>query len=696
MTLTENSLKILGIRYLLPGETPEGLFKRVSLGNPEYEKLMVDCDFLPNSPTLFNAGTDMGTLSACFKFDVPDDMHGIMDVAKKAALVQKWGGGVGYCLSALRPEGSLVATTHRYAGGPVSFLKLYHAVAECITQGGKRNGAQMAILHVDHPDIRKFIHCKDENPQALSTFNISVALTDDFMNKATESPAAASPERDLLWEMAESAWKTGDPGCYFIDTSEQTNPTSWLGELTGTNPCGEVPLLDNEPCNLGSINLGNHVQHFENFGTSVDWRKLESTTRIATRFLDDILDHNQFPHEDIAHAAFRTRKLGLGVMGWADMLALLHIHYDSEQAISLAAQVMSCIDEWACDESVNLAIHKGHAPWYLDAPSIIKDGMVRVPRNATRTCIAPTGTISIIAGASMGIEPHVALTWQRQVDDANKTILEERVPVLDRCGDFVPHTALDIDWKWHVRHQAAFQKHTDLAVSKTINMDEAVSVQDVFNTYVMMWSSGCKGGTIYRNNSRPVQVLNVKPPIAQRTSEAPEPVAAVVANGRNHLPTDRAGLIHKFNVGEQEGYLTVGLFEDGSPGEVFITTAKVGSTVRGLYETIGILTSVSLQYGVPLDALTRVFQNIEFEPRGLTRNPEIPTATSVVDYIFHWLRHTFLPQTKITDHVQLAQSQEPISVVVAEIGLLCPDCGALAIPAEGCWTCSRRCGWSKC
>ncbi|KKK83510.1 hypothetical protein LCGC14_2792650, partial [marine sediment metagenome] len=335
-------------------ETVDQLLDRISFGNPIYRAILERKDFLPNSPTIFNAGTLSGTLSACFKLDVRDSMldefddqghivptGSIMDVAYKAAAIQKWGGGVGYYLGNIRATGAKISSTHGKACGPVAIMRHYQSIALLITQGGKRAGAQMAILPCDHPDIEEFIHCKDDEEKAatLDTFNISVSYTDPFMTKVVTDPD--SPEHKLLRAAVKAAWTTGCPGCYFIDTAERSNPTPWLGRLTGTNPCGEVPLLDNEPCNLGSINLTNFV----NDENRPDLIRLAEITRIAIQYLDDILDHNTFPHPDITKAALLTRKLGLGVMGWADMLSMMGVHYDSDEAISLAEIIMSTINE---------------------------------------------------------------------------------------------------------------------------------------------------------------------------------------------------------------------------------------------------------------------------------------------------------------------------------------------------------------
>ena len=488
-----NALTVLQKRYLMEGETPDDMLERVSFGNPGYYRMMRDLEFLPNSPTLFNAGTGRGTLSACFKFDVPDDMIGIMDVAKKAALVQKWGGGVGYVLSEVRGKGAPVLGTGNTAGGPVGFIRMFNSLGEVVTQSGKREAAQMAIISCDHPDVEEFITMKAVNPDALRTFNVSVALTDKFME---EVMVGGTQAEKLLGLMAEVAWTTGDPGCYFIDAAERDNPTPWLGKLTGTNPCGEIPLLDNEACNLGSINLSK----FADDGR-VKFTELQSTVATAIQFLDDILEHNQFPHEDITKAVGLTRKLGLGVMGWADMLAQLRIPYDSQTALDLAGKVMSTVQKVADSTSASLARVRGPAPAYTE-------GIGTPYRNVCRTAIAPTGSISLLAGCSAGIEPHFSDSWVRTMGDG--TQLHEQINPTLKFSEFRPKTAHDIDWKWHLEHQATFQKYVDQSVSKTINMPNAATVDDVLNSYKRAWARGCKGVTIFRDGCREKQVLRAK------------------------------------------------------------------------------------------------------------------------------------------------------------------------------------------
>jgi ribonucleoside-diphosphate reductase alpha chain len=672
------------------------MFERVAGGIPEYREIMERLDFLPNSPTLMNAGTGRsGTLSACFKFDVADAMlegeDSIISTRAKAAAVAKWGGGVGYYFGHLRPKGSVIQSVHRKACGPVSVLKDFHGLRQLITQGGKRDLAQMGILPHDHPDIREFIHAKDNDPQGLSSFNISVSCSDSFMS-ATKTEGTA--ERELWQEMVESAWKTGDPGVYFFDAAERHNPTPWLGQLTGTNPCGEVPLLNNEPCNLGSINLGNFVDLDTR---QIEWKRLAEVSRTATSFLDAILDRNTFPHPAITEAAHATRKLGLGVMGWADMLALLSIDYDSQAALDLAEEVMSLISREA--EGVSLALAESHGPYPGFDEGKAGTPSSEAPRNATRTCIAPTGTIAIIAGASSGIEPHFAVEWERTTFEGIK--MQEQIPVYEYLGDFVPKTAMEIDWTWHVKHQAAFQKHTDLAVSKTINLPNDATEKDISDAYLLMWELGCKGGTVFRDGCRGEQVL------------VPKNVeASVFSTGRKQQErrrlTEECEMVRqKIAIGSGfEGYVMVGLYGDGTPGEVFVKASKEGSTIAGLLDSWAVTFSLAIQHGVPFETLFDKFAGARYEPMGVTGNEDIPMCTSIVDFIVRWMDKKFYSgalagsvEEQLERKKQLIAQQEMYGNDEESIGLgsgqFCPDCDKEAMYHGGCLQCIH-CGWSRC
>lgn len=682
--LSENAMTVLCKRYLRPlkplvmhsptedveqyeihkcqkcgksHETPQEMFERCSFGREDFYNLLASLDFLPNSPTLFNAGTNQGTFSGCFKFDVEDTMDSILEVARKAALVLKWGGGTGFYLGKIRPKDSLIHTTHGKACGPVAVLEYYHAGALLITQSGKRQAAQMGMLDCDHPDIREFIHCKDGGKN-LSTFNISVSCTDTFMQEALKP---GTEQQKLFDEMVDSAWRTGDPGLYFVDTAERENSTPWLGKLNGTNACGEVPLLNNEACNLGSINLSHMVKD-----SFVDWAKLRDITRLAVQYLDTVVDNNHFPVKEIEDAVLLTRKIGLGVMGWADMLALLQVHYNTEQAVELANDVMEYINDIAHEESKSLGISKGICPAF-QATSL--------SRNAAVTCIAPAGSICTIADCSSGIEPHYSLDADRVMGDG-VTHLTENVRV-DTKG-FIPHVAHEIDPIWHVRHQAAFQAHTDLAVSKTVNLRNEATRDSIRAIFIKAWELKCKGVTVYRDGSRNVQVLKDK------TSAIVDmyPTDKAFGARRRKMPKDATAYRHSFTVGGMEGYLHIGLFDDKTPGELFITGSNQGSTVSGLLASLSIMTSLALQYDVPLQTMVSKLQNIRFEPAGLTDNPEIPTASSIVAYIYRYFGKKCLPL-----------GEKSVSV---QTGMLCPECGAPAITEEGCMKCSKNCGWSRC
>ena len=623
----------------------------------KFYELMSQLKFLPNSPTLFNAGTGQGLLSACFLFVVDDSLPSIMECHRLSGLVQKYGGGVGYALSRVRPMGDTIKSVQGKSCGPVALLNYYDALARLITQGGKRAGAQMGILNAEHEDIEYFIDAKNENPQELSTFNISVSITDKIMkNYKNNDPKA----KLLINKMAKSAWKTGDPGCYFYDNVNRDNPTPWLGNLEGTNPCGEVPLLHAEACNLGSINLGKYVNTTRD---GILWDELKEDIETAVRFLDNVVTVNTFPDQVITDAVGKTRKIGLGLMGWADMLALLEVDYASHRALEIAEDIGAFYKEHSDLASINLARERGIAPAFSDHDVV---GY----RNATRRSIAPTGTIALLAGCSAGIEPHYELEYVRRMNDKGKLVeLQVREPVVDMLEDvnsaFRPKTAMQIDPLWHIQHQAVFQRYVDLAVSKTINLPEQATVEDIEKAYVTMWELGCKGGTVFRDKSRNEQVLG--------DIRKEKPV------GRNKLPDTRPSITHKFVVGGQNGYVSTSLYEDGTPGDLFINIAKEGSTLAGVYDAFAIVFSLALQYDVPLDILVNKLTGQRFEPSGFTNNPKIKTSTSIVDYILKWFAAEFL-------------NGESVSV---DSGQLCPDCGGTLAFQEGCLKCPI-CGYSAC
>ncbi len=559
--LTVNALEVLSKRYLLKDETerivenPAEMLGRVAKAvarvdtnygqeSKEGEKIfygmMARLEFIPNSPTLFNAGTDLGQLSACFVLPVEDSLEGIFGAVRNMALIEKTGGGVGFDFSRLRPKGDIVMSTKGVASGPVSFMRVFDTATEVIKAGGKRRGAMMGILRVDHPDILEFITSKQKSG-FLSNFNISVAVTDDFM-KALEkdggywlvNPRNKERMRELkaknVWGlMAKSAWASGDPGVIFIDEVNRHNPTPEVGRIEATNPCGEQPLLPYESCNLGSINLSRIVEDGK-----ISWEKLRETVRNAVHFLDNVIDANKYRLKEIEKITLANRKIGLGVMGFADMLIKLGVPYNSEKALELAEKLMKFIDEEAHKKSEEIGEERGSFPNF--EKSIWKDKYSAM-RNATVTTIAPTGSISIIAGCSSGIEPMFAISFMRNVLSGTRlfetnplfeTMAKERgfysaklLEEIAKTGsaqkiEGVPEdvkrlfvTALDIPPEWHVKMQAVFQKHTDNAVSKTVNLPSDASVEDVRKVYELAWKLKCKGVTVFRYGSKPEQVLYI-------------------------------------------------------------------------------------------------------------------------------------------------------------------------------------------
>lgn len=595
--LTRNALKVLEKRYLKRDkngnciETPQDMFRRVAdtiaSGDLEFGKTSKNVQnlsdrfynaithryFMPNSPTLMNAGRDLGQLAACFVLPIDDSLESIFETIKNTALIHQSGGGTGFSFSRLRPKNSVVRSTMGVSSGPVSFMEVFNAATEAVKQGGTRRGANMGILRVDHPDIIEFINCKSDNNK-LNNFNISVAITDKFMEaylngkdydliNPQNNEAVGRMDAGAVFDLIiDSAWKNGEPGIVFIDKMNKDNPTPQIGKIESTNPCGEVPLLPYEACNLGSINLGLMVKE-QDGEFVVDWDLLENTVRTAMRFLDNVIVVNNYPLPQISEMVQNNRKIGLGVMGWADMLMQMGIAYNSEEGTSLATDIMSFIDYVSKTESVELAKERGcfnnfKGSVYEDSnyfskkftgktshkvndkmwAQLDKDVQKYGLRNATTTCIAPTGTISMIAGASGGIEPLFGLVFSRLIMDGTELLevnpvfekymkthglyTEDLMNKIAKCGSvadieelpdevkriFV--TAHDISPYWHVKMQAAFQQFTDNAVSKTVNFIESATREDIKKTYILAYKNNLKGITVYRNNSRQFQPMNLE------------------------------------------------------------------------------------------------------------------------------------------------------------------------------------------
>jgi ribonucleoside-diphosphate reductase alpha chain len=538
--LSDNAMTVMKRRYLLPNETPDQLFRRVahyiaSFNGSEqeeeaYYEAMASLKFLPNSPTLMNAGTGQGTLSACFVLPLEDTMEGIMDTAKDAAMVQKFGGGTGFSLSKLRPKSSPISTTHGKACGPVAVLQHLSSVSKLVTQGGKRDGANMAVLHVSHPDIMDFITCKQSEGD-IHNFNISVGVDDKFMDAVrhdalyqlkdpnTRTKVDAVRARDIWNAIIDNAWLNGEPGVIFLDTVNKEHGKLGLGEITATNPCGEQPLLPNESCNLGSIDVSKFV-----YKESFDWEELEKYVRLGVRFLDNVIDANEYATEGISKQTLSTRKIGLGVMGFADALVRLSVPYDSVEAQALGARLFQFFRDVADHESETLALTRGAYPFSVDGRY----------RNACRLTIAPTGTISMLADCSSGIEPLFALAYTKQnildqgdgatavefingdldsrLEDTERELLRAGRPLQEVRPDLaeVFKVSSEIGVEAHVKMQASFQRYCDSGVSKTINLPNEATRSDVSFAYLLAHAEGCKGITVYRAGSRDKEVLTEK------------------------------------------------------------------------------------------------------------------------------------------------------------------------------------------
>jgi len=721
-SFSKNAIRVLERRYLLkdekgnPIETPEEMLWRVTRAVAEAERcfddeqsseywaekfyeVMANLDFLPNSPTLMNAGTPAGQLSACFVLPIGDSMEEIFDALKYTALVHKSGGGTGFNFSSLRPYGDIVRSTKGVASGPVSFMELFDHTTDVVKQGGMRRGANMGILNADHPDVVRFIKAKIEEGK-LKNFNISIGVTHKFMqavsgdedwpllNPRTGETAEIIKARYLFDLICEMAWRTGDPGMVFLDRIDELNPTPNLGHINATNPCGEQPLLPFESCNLGSINLSNMVSQSK----EIDWDKLEETIRIAVRFLDDVIEVNHFPIKEIADMTRTTRKIGLGVMGWADVLFKLRIPYDSEEALQLARRVMSFINKIGHEESSNLASIRGPFPAWKGSKW---EEIGILMRNATVTTIAPTGTISLVADASSGIEPAFALAYRRKafegsanLDYVNEILLDalreeglyadaliEEILSKGSIKDIsLPEsfkkvfvTAHEIAPEWHVKMQAAFQEFTDNAVSKTINLPHEATVEDVKKAFLSAYELGCKGITVFRDRCKEDQVLYVGTKVQENLL------------GQGYVkPKKRPPLLsgRTVKIGTSYGnlYLTLN-FIDGQPFEVFATLGKSGKDTQAHTEALGRLISLALRSGIPIDEIIKQLKGIG----GST--PFLEGDALILS----------LPDA-IAKGLEMALGK---AIEIKERGDMCPVCGAPLVHVEGCERCTS-CDYSKC
>jgi ribonucleoside-diphosphate reductase alpha chain len=737
--LTENARQVLEKRYLKKDkqgrviESAEEMLHRVAdtiaaaekIYNPEADVAAVAAtffgtisrfEFLPNSPTLMNAGRELGQLSACFVLPVEDSMESIFDAVKHTALIHKSGGGTGFSFSRIRPEKDRVGSTGGVASGPVSFIRAFDTATDVIKQGGMRRGANMGILSVDHPDVMRFIMSKD-NTNVLTNFNISVAVTATFMeavkagieydliNPRTQEPAGKLNARDVFNKMVDMAWKTGDPGIIFIDRINQDNPTPHLGRIESTNPCGEQPLLPYESCNLGSINLSRMIRR-SGPRAEVDFTKLGDTVKIAVRFLDNVIEVNHFPLPMIEEMTKKTRKIGLGIMGWADMLVQLGIAYNSEEALQLAAKVMHFIQEEAHKTSAVLAQERGVFPAFKGSAYDVPGGM-RL-RNATCTTIAPTGTLSIIAACSSGIEPLFALSYTRNILDGTHMIevnpffetvarnsgfysaeLMEKLAAGTHLAEMsgVPEavktvyvTAHEISPECHIKMQAAFQRFTDNAVSKTVNFPHEATREDVAKVYLMAYEEKLKGITIYRDGSREAQVLSTGKTTAPREEAARLEGAALSPRKRAKVT---AGFTERVTTGCGYLYVTVNSDEQGIC-EVFSTLGKAGGCAAAQLEATCRLVSLALRSGVDVAKVVRQLRGIRCPSVAWEEGKSILSCSDAIASVLekHSTGYSGKPRKEDYGSSKNLAGQ-------------CPECGTLLTYQEGCFICPG-CGYTKC
>jgi len=742
-TLAANSLKVLQKRYLKrdesgqPVEKPSDMFIRVAENiasaeraygaddkavpavSRDFYELMTSLDFLPNSPTLMNAGRELQQLSACFVLPIGDSMESIFSAVRDTAIIHKSGGGTGFSFSRLRPVGDQVRSTQGVSSGPVSFMRVFNQATEAVKQGGTRRGANMGVLRIDHPDVMDFIQCKADGD--FANFNISVALTEkfldavaagtdyDLLNPRDGKPMGKLDARQVYDLIIQMAWATGDPGIIFIDRMNRDNPTPLLGEIESTNPCGEQPLLPYEACNLGSVNLSRLVSSKDG-RLDVDWDRLADIVHRGVRFLDDVIDVNEYPLPKIAELVHGNRKIGLGVMGWADMLIKMGIAYDSAEAVALGEKIMGFIDAEAKSASRKLAEERGAFPNFTGSIFDTPDG--GPIRNATVTTIAPTGTLSIIANCSSGIEPLFAVSYVRTVMDNDRLIevnpmfediavkrgLRRREPMalipdngpvedIDEVPEDIRRvfvTAHDIAPVWHVRMQAAFQKHTDNAVSKTVNFGSDATPDDVREVYDLANELGTKGVTIYRDGSKANQVLT--------TGKSGQKPATGEEGRRGEIeprprPTVTVGRTEKIKTGCGNLYVTINADEHGLC-EVFTSMGKSGGCASSQSEALSRMISMALRADVDPEAVVRQLRGIRCPTPTWAEGGKVLSCADAVGIA---LEHFLAWQ---------ATGEMPTAVVknmdaLDNLAGACPECGSSLEHESGCAVC-RSCGFSKC
>lgn len=789
--LTDNAKVVLQRRYLSKDregnvlEDPDGMFRRVAhnlsqsdllYGESEHDRrdteqrfyeVMQRLEFLPNSPTLMNAGRELQQLSACFVLPVEDSLDSIFTKVKQTALIHKSGGGTGFAFSRLRPEGDVVGSTGGVASGPVSFINAFDAATDVVKQGGTRRGANMGILHVSHPDILSFISSKEDGKH-LTNFNISVAVTEDFMqrvrleqeydliNPRTGQIVKQLNAREVFQRMTELAWRTGDPGIVFLDRINRDNPNPQLGDIESTNPCGEQPLLPYESCNLGSLNLARMVT-YTNDDVKIDWDRMAEVITTAVHMLDSVIDMNEYPIPEIAEMSRKTRRIGLGVMGWSDLLIQMGIRYDSDAALQMAEQVMQFIQQQTHRASAELASRREVFPEW--SRSVYNRGPNPQPmRNSAPVTIAPTGTISIIAGASSGIEPLFALSYVRNVMDNTRLVegnayfeavarhegfySSELMEELANSGSLddldVPgwvkdvfRVSHDINPQWHVQMQGAFQTYTDNAVSKTINFPHDATVADVAAAYQGAYDLGCKGITVYRDGSKADQVLSTG---SANRATAPESNPVVIEVPSPRVPRERPrqtqGITERVRTGHGNMYVTVNMDNQGQPFEVFGTMGKAGGCDAALLEAVSRLVSLALRAGIDTSEVSQQLSGITCCPAwddgtlvrsgpdavaivldritsGVSNESNasdgvqltLPTGAPAFGGDGPEVRPWMPPQPNLSTHPAVGKANGngapvPQTLSGAYAGR-CPECNGGVVSQEGCLTC-YSCGWNKC
>tara|TARA_Y100000310_G_scaffold78332_1_gene74956 strand:- start:643 stop:2919 length:2277 start_codon:yes stop_codon:yes gene_type:complete len=750
--LTDNASKILEKRYYLKGEDgnpiedAKGMFGRVArtMAEVEYKygatgkqvkelereffDLMWALDFVPNSPTLMNAGTGQGTMSACYVMDIPDSMEDIMRVAHDQAMIEKFGGGIGFSLSALRPKGQGISTTQGKACGPIHVLKVLSQVGTMITQGGKRDGAHMAIMEIYHPDIEEFIHCKNTEGQ-ITNFNISIGADSNFMQAVRQdqyihltwpldrtyydAPIESMDGRfikasNLYNEIIKGAWMNGEPGMVWLDRINQDNSTPMLGQINATNPCGEQPLLSGESCNLGSINVGNFIEYVDTPvpNTFFDEERFATVITTCVRFLDNVVDANQHPTEYTTAMNQSTRKIGLGIMGFADLLVRLNIPYDSDEAIKLADKIGFVLKEQADKISAEIGKQKDSFPAFDKSPlNKINGGAWEAMRNAWRLSIAPTGTISMIANCSSGIEPLFALAYKKH----NMSAALENMELFYINDDLkqrldMSHTAIaeylddghsidglmdpqlrkvftvsdEINYDNHIKMQATFQKYVDSGISKTINLPSEATEADIAVAYDQAWDLNCKGITVYRRGSREREVLVSTANMTETASiEAPDSRPPILVGSTTAMPT-----------GHGKMYVTVNYDKD-QMYEVFATIGKTGKCQAADTEAMCRLISTAIQYGIPAEVITKQLLGITCCP--VWNNSKM--VLSLADGIGQVLSGSGGVSIHANGHGDATTLENFSEIVVG--GSRCPECDGALFMSEGCSSC-MECGYSKC